>query len=78
MRDLEPCIIDLVYLPMGQSSFDPIAVGAVLTKHEITVNEFLEMDERPGQFDFGDWHWKLRRFRYSSAVRSYRFTKETS
>ena len=40
-------------------------IAQVLKDNNITMGEFIHMDERPGMFFYDDWHWKLRQVRNS-------------
>lgn len=78
---LEPVVKALQALDCHFNTVDVLAVGQILTTHGVTVAEFIHLDEHPGTWGhdpagLGAWHHKLRRFRNSPAVRSYRFTKE--
>ena len=49
-------------------------IGGTLTDERVTYAEFLELDERPGQFySLGDSHWLIRRYRNSQQFRSHEF-----
>jgi hypothetical protein len=56
---------------------DVLEVGAILTKHGVTVDEFLHLTNSPINWGYDrSWHYKLQCFHRSDAIRSYRFTKE--
>ena len=58
--ELQPVVDALVHCEENE-------VRAVLIDHDVTVAQFRELDERPGQWGYrdaeGGWHWKLRRWR---------------
>lgn len=45
----------------------PEGVRSVLEEHNVTKDDFLHLDEKPGwwgyQHEGQGWHWKLRQFR---------------
>jgi hypothetical protein len=56
-------------------------VGPLLLEHCVTATEFMLLDDTPGRLGYNlgngrGWHWKLRRWRNSGALRSHRFTTE--
>lgn len=82
-HELSAVVLDLQRLDCPNEQVDVLAVGRVLTEHAVTTVEFIHLDEEPGAWGYrpgglGEWHYKLRTFRNSGAIRSYIFTKETS
>jgi hypothetical protein len=79
-RKLEPVVRDL--LDLDDATLDILDVGVILTKHNVTASDFLDLDEGPGIWGYSpdddgrEWHWKLRSFRNSHMLKSYRFAKE--
>ena len=82
-HELSKVVLDLQLLDCPGNTVDVIAVGLILMQCGVTTNEFLHLDESPGAWGYdpaglGEWHYKLRRFRNSSTLRSHIFTKEAS
>lgn len=76
--ELRPVVLALVALPTERNPAMLVGVRAVLMAHKVTAWEFMHMDEKPGIWGYdpegtGEWHYKLRTFRNSTACTGYTF-----